>query len=51
MKTVVKALAATGAVVVVANVVPLVVVHHTEKDKTEKAYEDRIKDQSSRSVI
>lgn len=48
---VVKAIATAGAVVA-TNLAPLVVLHHTdtEREKDEKAYEDRIKDQSSRPI-
>lgn len=43
---------ATAGTVVAANLAPLVVLHHTDKDrgKDEKTYEDRIKDQSSRPI-
>ncbi len=50
-KIVVKAIATAGTVVA-ANLAPLVVLHRTdtEREKDEKAYEDRIKDQSSRPI-
>lgn len=50
-KIVVKVFATAGTVVA-ANLAPLVVLHHTDKERVKnvKAYEDRIKDQSNRPI-